>query len=114
MTDLKEVYRIAHTKDVDPNHREIVKKFENSVMILHKEYKVPITPKLHIIIDHSPEFFDYTGKTLRKRTDQTVESTHSKFDKFVKIHNYQVRDVKSDKAGENLLKAVKHFNSYNL
>ena len=114
MRDLKEVYRIAHTKDVDPNHREIVKKFENSVMILHKEYKVPITPKLHIIIDHLPEFFDYTGKTLRKRTDQTVESTHSKFDKFVKIHNYQVRDVKSDKVGENLLKAVKHFNSYNL
>ena len=114
MRDLKEVYRIAHTKDVDPNHREIVKKFENSVMILHKEYQVPITPKLHIIFEHLPEFFEYTGKTLRKRTDQTVESTHSKFDKFVKIHNYQVRDVESDKAGENLLKAVKHFNSYNL
>ena len=27
---------------------------------------------------------------------------------------YQVRDVESDKAGENLLRAVKHFNSYNL
>ena len=69
MRDLKEVYRIAHTKDVDPNHREIVKKFENSVMILHKEYQVPITPKLHIIFEHFPEFFEYTGKTPRKRTD---------------------------------------------
>ena len=43
-----------------------------------------------------------------------VEATHSKFDKFIKVHNYQVRNVESNKAGEHLLKAVKHFNSYNL
>ena len=43
-----------------------------------------------------------------------MEATHSKFDKFIKVHNYQVRNVESSKAGENLLKAVKHFNSYNL
>ena len=91
-----------------------LKKFENSVMILKKEFNVPITPKLHIIFEHLPELFEHTGKTLRKRTDQTVEATHSKFDKFIKVHNYQVRDVESSKAGEHLLKAVKHFNSYNL
>ena len=46
-----------------------------------------------------------------KKSDQTIEATHSKFDKFVKVHKYQVRNVESDKAGENLLRAVKHFNS---
>ena len=30
------------------------------------------------------------------------------------IHNYQVRAVELDKAGEHLLKAVKNFKSYNL
>ena len=73
-----------------------------------------VTPKLHIIIEQLPEFFEYTGKTLRKRTDQTVQASHSKFNKFVINHNYLVRDVESDKAGDHLLKAVKHFNSYNL
>ena len=83
-------------------------------MILKEEFNLPITLKLHIIFQHLPEYFESTGKTLRNRTDQTVESTHSKFDKFVKVHKYQVRDISSEKAGENLLKAVKHFNSYNL
>ena len=83
-------------------------------MILKEEFNLPITPKLHIIFEHLPEYFESTGKTLRKRTDQTVEATHSKFDKFVKVHNYQVRDIGSDKAGEQFLKCVKHFNSYNL
>ena len=64
--DLKEVYTIAHKKDLVPHHREIVKKLGYSVMKLNKEFKVPITPKLHIIFEHLPEYFELTGKTLRK------------------------------------------------
>ena len=33
---------------------------------------------------------------------------------FFLVTLYQVRDVESVKVGENLLRAVKHFNSYNL
>ena len=55
-----------------------------------------------------------TYSNLEKKTDQTVEATHSKFDNFIRAHNYKIRDVESEKAGEYLLKAVKHFNSYNL
>ena len=91
-----------------------MEKLENSIMKLHSDFKVPITPKLHIIFEHLPEYFELTGKTLRKKTDQTVEVTHAKLDKFIKAHNYQIRDVTSEKAGEFLLRAIKHFNSYNL
>ena len=74
---------------------------------LQKGFKVPITPKIHIIFEHLSESFEKTGSTLLKRTDQTVEATHSKLDKFIKNHNYHIRDVESEKAGEYLLKAVK-------
>ena len=114
LRDLKSVYKISHQKEVDPNHREIVKKLEISVIKLHNQFKVPITPKLHIVFEHLPEYFEMTGKTLRKKTDQTVEATHSKLDKFIRSHNYQIRDVESEKAGKYLLRAIKHFNSYNL
>ena len=67
LRDLKEVYTIAHKKDLVPNHREIVKKLEGSVMKLNKEFKVPITPKLHIAFEHLPEYFELTAKTLRKK-----------------------------------------------
>lgn len=114
LRDLKEVNTMAHARVLDPNHREIVKKLETSVNKLHHDFKVPITPKFHIVFEHLPECFELKGKTLLKKSDQTIEATHSKFDKFVKVHKYQVRNVESDKAGENLLRAVKHFNSYNL
>ena len=114
LRDLKSVYKISHQKEVDPNHREIVKKLEISVIKLHNQFKVPITPKLHIVFEHLPEYFEMTGKTLRKKTDQTVEATHSKLDKFIRSHNYQIRDVESEKAGKYLLRAIKHFNRYNL
>ena len=81
---------MAHKKEVVENHRDIVKKLEDSVMELNKEFKVPVTPKLHIIFEHLPEYFELTGKTLRKKTDQTVESTHAKLDKFIRSHNYQL------------------------
>ena len=112
--DLKSVYEISHEKEVNPNHREIINKFEMSMMKLHEKFAVPITPKLHIVFEHLSEYFEMSGKTLRKKTDQTVEATHSKFDNFIRAHNYKIRDVESEKAGEYLLKAVKHFNSYNL
>ena len=73
LRQLKSVYKISHLKEVDPNHREIVKKLEISVMKLHNQFKVPITPKLHIVFEHLPEYFEMTGKTLRKKTDQTVQ-----------------------------------------
>ena len=82
---------------------------ETSIMKLHTEFSFPITPKQHIIFEHLPEYFEMTGK---RKTDQTVEVTHSKLDKFIKNDNYQIRDVTSEKAGEFLLKAIKHFNSY--
>ena len=77
---------------------------------LHKEFSVPITPKIQIIFEHLSETFEKNGSTLLRRTDQTVESTHSLLDKFIKSHNYQIRDVESGKAGDYLLKAITHFN----
>jgi hypothetical protein len=114
LRDLKEVNVIANNIVLNPNHKTIVKKFENSMKDLHKEFSVPITPKIQIIFEHLSETFEKNGSTLLRRTDQTVESTHSLLDKFIKSHNYQIRDVESGKAGDYLLKAITHFNSYNL
>ena len=93
------------------NDKSKLKAHERQV---HEKFDVPITPKLHIVFEHLSEYFELSGKTLRKKMDQTVEATHSKFDNFIRAHNYKIRDVESEKAGQYLLKAVKHFNSYNL
>ena len=86
LRDLKKVYGMAHKKEVVKNYRDIVKKLEDSVM----------TPKLHIIFEHSPKYFELTGKTLRKKTDQTVEATHAKLGKFIRSHNSQKAKCKME------------------
>ena len=40
---------MAHKKEVVENHRDIVKKLE-AVIKLNKEFKLPVTPKLYMII----------------------------------------------------------------
>ena len=77
LRDLKSVYEISHQTEVHPNHREIINKFEMSMMKLHEKFAVPITPKLHIVFEHLSEYFELSGKTLRKKTDQTLEATYA-------------------------------------
>ena len=48
LRDLKDVNTLAHAQTLDPNYRDIVMKLENSVNQLHEQFKMPITPKLHI------------------------------------------------------------------
>ena len=45
-----------------------------------------MTNKIHIICDHLPDYLKENEKTLLKTSDQTIESTHSKLDSFLRSH----------------------------
>ena len=77
------------------------KSIKQLLMKLHEKFGFPITPKLHIVFEHLSEYFELSGKTLRKKTDQTVEATHSKFDNFIRAHNYKIRDVEPGRLGKS-------------
>ena len=47
-----------------------------------------MTNKVHIICDHLPDYIEDNKKTLLKTSDQTIESTHSKLDSYLKSHGY--------------------------
>ena len=111
---LKEVNLIAHKQKLDPNHIAIVNKSWKFKDEIEWDFWGSNYSENGVVFEHLPEIFERTGETLLTRTDQTVEATHSRLDKFIKMHNYQIRDVTSEKAGENLLNAFKHFNNYNL
>ena len=87
------------------DYKEKIKKFKSAYLAL----KISVTPKVHAIFYHIEEFCDYSGTGLGPNSEQTSESLHHEWKKTWK--DYNVRDTSNSKYGENLLKAVRKFNS---
>ena len=58
------------------------------------------------------DYYDRTGKSLTRSSDQTVESLHQEMDKVFRRSNYWVKDPLSPIHGEKLLAGVLHINGY--
>ena len=66
--------------------------------------------KMHIINDHFNMYIERNGKAI----DECIEAAHAAMNKRMSRTNYVVKDIHSEKHGENLLKCVLHLNSYNI
>ena len=96
------------------NWKEAIASFEESIMFLHGKYSLSITPKLHIMIDHVPDYIEMTGKPLGYISDQTIENAHQLVNRRMERSNYYVKAIDSDVHGENLYKGIMHVNTYNI
>ena len=67
-----------------------------------------ITPKMHIIIFHIPQWCGHFKKSLGLYSEQTLESSHKKFKKY--FDRYKVAQL-NPRFGEQLKSAVCSFNS---
>ena len=92
----------------------MINKFSNKWFILADKYKLPTTPKVHIILDHLKEYFDTTNLSLVKTSDQLIENMHQYVHKVMSRSNYYVKHVENPNHGKYLYQAVKHINSMNI
>ena len=58
------------------------------------------------------DYYDRTGKSLTRTSDQTVESLHQEVDKMLRRSNYWIKDPTSPLHGKKLLAGILHFNGY--
>ena len=79
---------------------------------LKEKFGVSITNKSHIIFDHLEEFLSKRNRPLGEYSEQVVEASHQKLKQIWEW--YHVKDLESEKHGENLLKCINHFNSFNI
>ena len=80
-----------------------------------KTFGINMPLKVHIICEHLSDFFDLYGKTLRKVSDQVVESAHHKVKTFFQSHpNYNHKEKESVESGEATLSGIIHFNTLNI
>ena len=70
-------------------------------MKLHKEFKITITPKIHIIMDHLADFFRMNGgQSLKITTDQLIEASHQHVKNVFRNSQYNVQDPTSEYHGK--------------
>ena len=108
----KGVFDGAFGFTLDPFYEDTIQHFESCFLKLKEQFGVSITPKVHIMITHVPEFISRTGKPLGLFSEQVVENAHSSFDKVFDF--YRVKDVDCEKYSKNLLRAVLHYNGYHI
>ena len=115
LEQVKEIYRMAPAQTVEIDHREKIELFRNTWLTLMRDHGQTMPLKVHIILEHLSDYFEQEGKTLRRTNDQFIEACHSKVRKFFETHpNFKHKDKSSDTYGDAILKAIIHFNSYNL
>ena len=108
-------FPISFAKEVHPQHRQIIEKFEKNWIQAMSTCNITMPLKVHVICAHLSDYFDITGKTLRKCNDQVVESAHHKVRVFFESRpNYNHKNKESDESGEATLSAICHFNSINI
>ena len=65
-------------------------------------------------MDHLEDYFELTGRTLLRDTDEVVEATHSKIRIFEEIHGYKITNKNTLNHKVKQHKSAVHFNSLNL
>ena len=79
------------------------------------KFGITMPLKVHIICHHLSDYFEMTGKTLRKVNDQIVEAAHHQVTKFFEARpNYNHHNKATEASGEATLAGITHFNSVNI
>ena len=103
------------SKEVLPNdYKAVINHFANKWFILSDKFQLSTSPKIHIIIDHLQEYFDATGLSLVKTSDQLIENMHQFVHKMMSRSNYYIKHVENPCHGQLLFKAVQHLNCMNI
>ena len=112
LDSINEVYTISHEKVVNNNHKDITSNFEQCWKLAMVRFGITMPVKAHIIAHHLSDFFELTGATLRKCSDQVVESAHHKLKTFFESRpNYNHQNKQTVASGRATLDAIAHFNS---
>ena len=100
----------SHTLNLDIIKAVIAQMRENFLK-LHTKFKMSESLKLHVIFSHYVEYFDLTGHTLLKFTDEVTEAVHSQLRMFEEQHQYKCNNKDSTGHAKAQHNCIVFFNS---
>ena len=93
----------GQTLDVD--YRQNIEAFKACYM----ELSINVTPKVHSLLYHVPDFCDETSSGLGVYSEQASESVHRDFNLI--WTDFKIRSLDNPNYDEKLLKAIQIYNS---
>ena len=103
-----EVLSSCYGNDLTKDYKDKLEEFRSSFLALN----ISVTPKVHAVMFHIEEFCEHSGTGLGPYSEQTSESLHHEWKKT--RSDYHVKQTSNPKYSENLLAAVRKFNSLNI
>ena len=100
------VVNACFSSNLDSNYKTFINEFKT-----YFDLEISITPKVHAVIYHIPEFCDRHQRGLGLFSEQASEAVHSNF--AMTMENYKFNDTHCEFPSQ-LLKAVNAYNSLHL
>ena len=91
MRSIRELHNAVIAREYSYSRCEkAVFNFETNFWYLHAEYKLPMTLKCHVIIDHYLWYFREMGTNFHDTNGENVEALHYNWDGFEQKKNLKV------------------------
>ncbi len=97
---------------LDPETEIDVSTFKETFMEAVRTHNPRMTPKVHLLVHHVPEYVHRTVIQFGPTSEQAPKSQHTFFDIF--YHRFKVNCTNHPVFRERLLNAVLHYKSYHL
>ena len=100
----------SHNLNLD-TIKSVIAQMRRIFIKLHKKFHMSESLKLHIIFSHYVEYFELTGHTLLKYTDEVTEAVHSQLRMFEERHQYKRNNKDSTGHAKAQHNCIVFFNS---
>ncbi len=97
---------------LDPKIENGISTFEETLMGAMRTYNPWMTPNVHVLVHHVPEYVRRTGVPLGPTSEQALRIQHNFFDIF--FHKFKANCTKFPVFQGRLLNTVLHYNSSHL
>ena len=115
MEDIAKVHEVATNKVLDIDvAKEVLSNFNENWTILRNKFDLNESLKIHLIKDHMYDYFELTGQTLLRVSDETTEAAHSALRMHDERHGYKILKKGTEQHAKNQHKSTVSFNAKNL
>ena len=91
LKDIAKVHEVATRKSLDIDlAKEVLTNFNENWQVLRNKFDLNETLKIHLIKDHMFDYFELTGKTLLRVSDEITEAAHSALRIHDERHGYKI------------------------
>ena len=115
LQDIAKVHEVATIRVLDIDvAKEVLTNFDVNWTNLRDKFDLNESLKIHLIKDHMYDYFELTGQTLLRVSDEVTEAAHSALRIHDERHGYKILKKGTDQHFKYQHRSTVSFNAKNL